>query len=45
MKIETALKRVRKEYDKAMTLEFVKDPVAWALYQAWKKANEGVAGQ
>lgn len=40
MKIETALKRVREKYDKAKTLEFVKNPVAWALYQVWKETDQ-----
>lgn len=39
MKIEAALKKVREEYDKAVHLEFVRDPVAYALYQAWKEAD------
>ena len=40
MKIETAVKRLQEEYEKAKNLEFVRDPVAYALYQVWKEADE-----
>jgi len=39
MKIETALKKVREEYERAVKLEFVRDPVAYALFQVWKEAD------
>lgn len=39
MKIETAVKRLQEEYEKAKSLEFVLDPVAYALYQVWKMAD------
>lgn len=42
MTIDKALERVRKEYEKAKDLEFVRDPVAYALYAAWRAAdNDG----
>ena len=40
MQIEAAIKLLQEEYERAKTLEFVRDPVAWALYQVWKKADE-----
>ena len=40
MKIETAVKLLMKEYERAKTLEWVRNPVAWALYQVWRKADE-----
>ena len=40
MKIETALRRLLKEYESAKNIEYVRDPVAWALYQVWKIADE-----
>lgn len=39
MKIETAIKKLQEEYERASKLEFVRDPVAYALYQVWKQAN------
>lgn len=39
MRIETAEKKLREEYERAKKMEFVRDPVAWALYQVWKKAD------
>lgn len=37
--IETAIKKVREEYEKAKNLSFVRNPVAYALYKAWKEAD------
>lgn len=39
MKIDTAMKRLEKEYERAKNLEFVRNPVAYALYQVWKEAD------
>lgn len=41
MKIDTAIKQLKEEYERARNLEFVRDPVAYALYQVWKKADKG----
>lgn len=41
MKIDTAIKLLQEEYERAQKLEFVRDPVAYALYQVWKKADGG----
>lgn len=40
MKIETAIKLLLQEYERAKKLEWVRDPVAWALHQVWRKADE-----
>lgn len=36
MKIENAIKYLYKQYEKAKTMEYVKKPLAWALYQTWR---------
>lgn len=40
MRIETAIRELLKEYERAKGLDFVRNPVAYALYQVWKKADE-----
>lgn len=42
MKIETAIKKVKEEYERAVNLEFVRDPVAYALYQVWKESDKSM---
>ena len=39
MTLDKAKKLLEKEYEKAKKLEFVKNPMAYALYQVWKKAD------
>ena len=39
MTIENAIKRLQIEYERAQKLEFVRNPLAYALYQVWKVAN------
>ncbi len=39
MTIEKAITLVRKEYENAKKSSFVQKPLAWALYQVWKKAD------
>jgi hypothetical protein len=41
MTIEKAIEMLRKEYERAQNMECVINPLAWALYQVWKKADEG----
>lgn len=45
MRIETAEKMLKEEYERAKKLEYVRDPVAWALYQVWKKADAEPKGR
>lgn len=40
MDIETAIKKLRAEYERAQNLEFVKNPLAYALYQVWKLSDK-----
>lgn len=39
MTYNSAIKMLEKEYDKAKSLDFVRDPLAYALYQVWKEAD------
>ena len=39
MKIEKAIKRLMQEYEKARNLEYVRNPVAYAMYHVWKEAD------
>ena len=39
MTYKQAVERFKKEYEKALNNPFVHDPVAYALYQAWKAAD------
>lgn len=39
MKLETAIKLLEQEYDRACKLEYVRNPLAFALYRVWKEAD------
>ena len=39
MTLEEAIETVRKMYEIGLNMPFVYNPVAWALYQAWKMAD------
>ena len=39
MTFEKAKKLLEEEYERAKKLEWVHDPLAYALYQVWKKAD------
>lgn len=39
MTLNRAKKLIEQEYEKAKTLEFVQNPMAYALYQVWQKAD------
>ena len=39
MTIEKAIRELGKQYGIAKTLDYVRNPVAWALYQVWKMAD------
>lgn len=41
MTVEKATALLEKEYGRAMQRDDVLNPVAWTLYQVWKKADEG----
>lgn len=40
MTIEQAVELFKKEYEAAKKKEFVQDPLAYALYQTWKKVDQ-----
>jgi hypothetical protein len=42
MTLNTAVKRLEEEYEKAQRLPWVRNPLAYALYQVWKIANADV---
>ena len=35
-----AIEMLIKEYERAKNMEHVQKPLAWALYQVWKKADK-----
>lgn len=37
--LERAIDDLREEYKRVKSLEFVRDPLGYALYQIWKKYN------
>jgi len=39
VKLATAIARVIEEYERAKKLDFIYNPVAWALYKVWKEAD------
>ncbi|MBQ2747818.1 MAG: hypothetical protein IJF28_05040 [Firmicutes bacterium] len=39
MRLEEAIDLLRKEYERAKNIEYVKKPLAWALFQVWRKAD------
>ena len=39
MKLAKAIRRLKAEYERAKSLEYVRDPVAFALYYVWKEAD------
>lgn len=39
MKLSKAIKLLVQEYEKAKKLEFVHNPIAYALYRVWKIAD------
>ena len=41
MRLETAIKFLKAEYEKAKLLKFVHNPLAYALYHTWRQVDEG----
>ena len=39
-RLDKAIEDLKKEYETAEKLSFVNDPLAYALYQVWKKYDE-----
>ena len=40
MTLEKALYMIMKEYEQAKKLPFVRNPLAYAIYKVWKKADK-----
>jgi hypothetical protein len=40
MTLKKAIELLEAEYERAKKLEYIHNPLAWALYQVWKKADE-----
>lgn len=40
MTLEKAIKLLQQEYDRASRLAFIKNPIAYALFQVWKMADK-----
>ena len=36
-KIENAIRVLQSKYNKALSQDYVRNPIAWALYQTWKE--------
>lgn len=36
MKIEPVIKLLKKNYERALSIQWVHKPLSWALYQTWK---------
>ena len=39
MTLEEAVEMLETEYERAKNLEYVINPLAWALYHTWRKAD------
>lgn len=39
MNLQKAIKMLTEEYERAQKMCFVRNPLAWALYRVWKKAD------
>lgn len=37
--LEQAIRMLETEYERAKNLSYVRKPLAWALYQVWKKID------
>lgn len=40
MNVEKAVEMIRAEYEKVKNLEFIRNPVAYAIYTVWKIADK-----
>ncbi len=45
MELDKAIGLLEEEYAKARKLKWVKNPLAWALYRVWKKADAEGCGK
>ena len=40
MTLERAIEMLKKEYERAKNLEFVRNPLAYALHRVWREADK-----
>lgn len=45
MKIETAIKKLKVNYEYALKNDYIKDKIAWALYVTWKEVEQMKSGK
>ena len=43
--LEKVIQMLDTEYERAKNMEYVKKPLAWALYQVWKKIDAKEGGE
>lgn len=41
IKLDNAVNYLYEQYDKALKMDYIKNPLAWALYQTWKHVDKG----
>lgn len=39
MTLEQAIEKLKQEYEKAQKLEYIRNPLAYALYKIWKEVD------
>lgn len=44
MTIEKAIELLKAEYERAKEMEYVQKPLAWALFQVWRKVDRMKGG-
>lgn len=45
MKLDTAIKWLKRNYDLALKNDYVKDKVAWSLYRTWRQAEQAKSSE
>lgn len=38
--LDKAIQFLREQYERAQQIEFIHNPLAWALYQTWRHVDE-----
>lgn len=38
--LERAIEDLKREYERALKIEYIRNPLAWALYHVWRKYNK-----
>ena len=45
MKLDTAIKWLKRNYDLALKRDYIKDKVAWSLYYTWREVEQARIGK